>query len=1010
MNKRGKLCLVGFVLFILFNGRVWAKTETLYFQVDENCPPFSYGYNGDVYGYDVDLARLIFNVQDYDVQYTSAPWKEILNNIDNGKMHIISSIVKNEERKEKMLFTEPILKTYIGIFSMNDFDDMDLSDIAKYEIGVVEDYYEESILKNELNIRGYHKYETQEKLVKALMNGEIDIIFSNQIVIHNYIIQNNMEGIIFPQVTNLFPMDFCYGVSKDRPDLLKFINKRLTQLKKSGVYEDLYQQYFYQHSEDYGYRRRIKTLKTILSVFILLIIIVIGTRLYINYLKRKIKQEQNLSGNIIDNANAMIFIWEIDGHILSLNKFATRLTGYDSQDFVDQHWSTFIDFNGSNTSKEDIITQVSNNINIEGQILGFICKDGRVLDVNWNICSLIDDATRETYGIAIGVDMTDRIKVENELYQKVEELTATYEEITAMEEELRHQFDTLQIQQQALEKSEERYRLVIEGSEDGIWDWDIENDILFLPSQMKEMLGLSAHEESAVGEEFFKYIHSEDKEITCQKLEQHLNKETDVFNAEFRLVSKEGTCRWIYCSGKAIFDENGKPLRMAGSNTDITEKKKDQQKIRHLAYSDGLTGLLNKIMFEQILEEDMKEADIQGTKIAVLFLDLDNFKGVNDSLGHSMGDNLLKQVSTRLKDLASDNMHIARRGGDEFIISITGLSKHLEIESMADKIVRIFEQPFNIHYRHLYVTASIGIALYPDDSAKIQTLFRYADVAMYEAKEKGKNTFLFFTQVMHEKILRKHEMEQDLREAIQHNELELFYQPQVNIKTGELVAVEALLRWNHPTKGRISPMEFIPLAEETGLILPIGEWVLRTACRQRVEWLEQGIDKAYVYVNLSPCQIQQVNLVEMIKEILEETHCPSELLRLEITESMAIADLNGTINLLNQIESHGIKISLDDFGTGYSSLNYLNRLPVRTVKIDKSFIDNLLDDPNRGAIVKTIIELAHQLKMNVVAEGVELKKQLDILYSYGCDIVQGYYYSKPLPAKEARNYLLEARK
>ena len=448
--------------------------------------------------------------------------------------------------------------------------------------------------------------------------------------------------------------------------------------------------------------------------------------------------------------------------------------------------------------------------------------------------------------------------------------------------------------------------------------------------------------------------------------------------------------------------ERGMQIGAFGIARDITERKKAEDTIRDLAYHDALTGLPNRALFEDRLSVALAQAHRSRQMLAVMFLDLDRFKVVNDTLGHSGGDKLLKGVADDLQAILREGDTVARVGGDEFTFLLPGIANQEDAIDIAQRILDILRVPRLIDGQEFAITTSIGITVYPQDGADTDTLLRNADTAMYRAKERGRNNFQLYTPAMNAGVFERLSLENDLRHALERDELRVYYQPIAETQTGRIVAIEALLRWQHPERGIVNPDEFIPFAEETGLIVPIGEWVLREAMFQNRAWQDAGHRPMRVTVNLSARQLQQEDMVSIVARLLRETGLAPEHLQLEITESAVMKNVELIIAMLHQIRRMGVGVSLDDFGTGYSSLSYLKRFPIDSVKIDRSFVRDIATDPSDAAIVTTVIAMARNLNLKVIAEGVETPEQLEFLQKRGCDEYQGYLISRPVePAKIA---------
>lgn len=460
--------------------------------------------------------------------------------------------------------------------------------------------------------------------------------------------------------------------------------------------------------------------------------------------------------------------------------------------------------------------------------------------------------------------------------------------------------------------------------------------------------------------------------------------------------------KWL--SIVAVQDSNNKIQNYIAVSSDISERKAADERIHFMAHYDALTGLPNRVLLHDRLLQAILHAKRKNTKVAILFLDLDRFKIINDTLGHSVGDLLLQAVAKRLQKCVRATDTVARIGGDEFIIVLNDLVDSDLVGKVAQKIMTTIAESFLIREQELHTTTSIGISLFPADGVANEELISNADVAMYRAKENGKNTYQFFTSSMNTSSYERLTVENKLRRALERQEFILHYQPQVDSGAGKIIGAEALVRWQNPEIGLVPPDMFISLAEENGLIVPIGEWVLREACRQNAEWQKLGLPKLAVAVNLSAMQFHQKNLTDMIAEALKETGLHSDWLELEITES-GIMKHGNAISTLNELRDMGIKLSIDDFGTGYSSLSHLKKFPLNKLKIDKSFVDDITTDQDDAAIASAIISMAKSLHLKVIAEGVENKEQLAFLQSQGCYEIQGYFFSRPLPAKDFKLFV-----
>lgn len=590
---------------------------------------------------------------------------------------------------------------------------------------------------------------------------------------------------------------------------------------------------------------------------------------------------------------------------------------------------------------------------------------------------------------------------ERNLRKSNEELGSLYEEVLASEEELRAQYESLEAAQQALQESEERYKLSLAGANDGLWDWDFVANEVYMSERCSELVGLDRQRVGGLDGFLAKAVPAGERRKVLAALRSHLQGKTPHFAYEHRLHTPGGV-KWIVTRGKALMDEAGRPVRMAGSITDISERKAKEDLVRHMAYHDTLTGIANRAALNRELET-LADVGNEGRRGAILFIDLDNFKGINDTFGHSYGDKLLVVVSQRLRGIDDDRHFVARVGGDEFIVLLEGASRGQAAE-YADRLLAVFTNPLSINGKSVYVTVSIGLTMFPDDGTSAEELFKNADLAMYKAKEFGKNRYVFFDRSMDELVRQKTMIEHDLRAAIPNGELRLWYQPYVEAATGRVRGLEALIRWQRPDQ-MVMPGEFIKVAEETGLIVPIGDWVFRSACSFAADLRRRGIGHVVVSVNLSVVQLIRGDFVRWVREVLGETGVDPRDVALEITESVLMENFEANIDKLAEVRRLGVRIYLDDFGTGYSSLKYLRQLPVDIIKIDKSFVDDLNAAGGQREIIGSIISLAHRARQQVVAECVETRYQHEKLVKFKCDFVQGFYYSRPVAQQDVPGLL-----
>jgi diguanylate cyclase (GGDEF)-like protein/PAS domain S-box-containing protein len=557
--------------------------------------------------------------------------------------------------------------------------------------------------------------------------------------------------------------------------------------------------------------------------------------------------------------------------------------------------------------------------------------------------------------------------------------------------------------EKTLRESEQWYRNLIETARGGIWIIDQQLNTKFANKRIAQMLGYTPEEME--GMSIFNFMDREYGQI-CQDYLTHRQEGIKEIN-DFKFQCKDGTEMWAIVSATPQIDSQGKYMGSLAMITDITERKQNQSLIEYQAFHDHLTGLPNRVYFNQQLPLLLQNAAENNHKLAVMFLDIDRFKIINDTLGHAVGDILLQTAAERVKNCLRSEDVFTRWGGDEFTLIFPKIEHQETVAKIAQRILDALKATFTIDGHKLHISGSIGIGIYPDHGCDAETLLKNADAALYRVKESGRNNYQFYTAALNSQAEELLLIENELYQALQNQEFVLHYQPQINAKTGEIIGMEALLRWHHPQWGLVAPDKFIPLAEETGLIVPISEWVLKTACAQNKTWQNLGLGKFRVAVNISSRHFQEPKLLETVKKVLAETQLSPQYLELEITEYAAMINLEKTCRILDKLSRMGVNLSIDDFGTGYSSLAYLKHFPLDQLKIDKSFIDDLTHNLEDVGIVKAIITLAKGLNIKVMAEGVETIAQKQSLLKLGCEEMQGYLFSKPLSANEVACFLMD---
>ncbi|PKO13958.1 MAG: hypothetical protein CVU39_16385 [Chloroflexi bacterium HGW-Chloroflexi-10] len=598
----------------------------------------------------------------------------------------------------------------------------------------------------------------------------------------------------------------------------------------------------------------------------------------------------------------------------------------------------------------------------------------------------------------------------DKLLAQNEELSALNEELSATEEELRNNYSDLVKSQQLLSEREQRYQTLFNASNEGLWDFSINKNKIFYTKQFFQTLGYSEEDTVTFIKSPIESIHPDDQPKVQKAMDDYFSRKRQSNAVEYRLRSADGSYRWVRSKTIIDFDEKGQIQNAAGSLIDINDEKINLDQISFIANYDQLTKLPNRWNFQLHFQEQLNKSLELNISGAMVFLDLDNFKVFNESFGHKFGDTMLIKISEILQQINTENLFIARLGGDEFGLLMDNIQNRNQVNSFLDQLKAALNQPLRIDNMDILISASVGVCIFPENGNSMEDLFRNVDMAMYKAKQTGRNRHVYFSHELLKEKSKQLDLETQLFNALKNGEFYVEFQPQFNLKDQRISGLETLLRWQNPYLGLVAPIQFINIAEENGLIIPIGKWVLSQAFDFCKKINTNPNDKKIVAINLSSLQIIQSDFVESITNILKESDANPNAIAFEITETLLMTDFDANINKIKQLRDMGFRISLDDFGTGYSSLNYLLRIPATALKIDKSFIDDIVENEKVKHLTKSIIEIAHHLNLAVIAEGVETRAQVIELENSDCDIIQGYYFSYPLNEKDTGDFLLNNKK
>lgn len=1037
MKRCNFMLLVSIVLIIALPAAAHAERQEIKYQAELDYPPYKYSQNGYLTGFDIDLTSLIFEKQNYLIKYSTGEWETTYQQLIKGDIDTTGLMAVSEERKKDTLFSKPVIKSYISVYARKALtQSVNMSTLKQYKIGVGKDQYSETVLHGKAGISSYIEYATVPEALDALQKGEIDLLFENQGVVDYLIVERGLSGKIIRKMGNLYPENVAYGISKSSPELVPYINARLDQLQRSGAFEELYQQYFFAHSDYYKSMIHRRIISGAVIGFCVLLSGIFIVRMYIRRLRRTIYSEQKFFENVIEHTGMIVWAVNGDKKIVRFNQYAEMMTGLREKEVIGRSIDDLSGLKGSGVLFRELLTKAVYKDYVSDVELKLPdhSPDARYFSIRTTLIQGMDQKAGDFY-VLVGLDVDHRKQNELKLQQSYEDLESTYEELSAAEVELQEQLHKLGI-------SERRFRLASEGSGAYMWELDFKTGLYKLSDRWYEVMGYNEAEINSFEGGALSIIHPDDQETARKARQDHLEGLTPIYETEYRMRSKDNQYLWFEVRGKAIVNPRDNMVMFLGSLIDISKRKQaefklnnsyqeleatyeqltatqqelvgqydmlveNQKNMHRMAYVDSLSNLPNRLSLLETMEHYFRRP---GGKAALLFVDTDNFKYINDTLGHKSGDILIRKASERLQSLVHEGAMLSRLGGDEFVIFIRDAENREEVLQLAEDIMRAFRKSFLIGESNLYVSASIGISFYPEDGETTEEILKNADVAMYRAKEAGKSTYVVYDKSMHTSFNERMNIEKHLRSAMNNNEFELHYQPQVDIRTGLISGFEALIRWNSPVLGFVSPLSFIKIAEDSRLIIYIGEWVLREASSFMKSVHERTGVPYKISVNISIIQLLQDDFVEMVLDSLAESGLEPSCLELEITESIFMESFDSTVSKLEFLKSRGIRIALDDFGTGYSSLSYLQHLPISTLKMDKKFIDSLEEKGYSQSFVQTIIILGHKMGLDVVAEGVEDAGQLAFLKESGCDKVQGYLISRPVPKRKVKELLEPQRR
>ena|GEM_PF-842850 len=939
-------------------------------ETDGELPPYRVMTKEGLAGFEIDLYNAIFRDSPYLLRFQAEIWGTDITHEGPPAAELLGWKEVGAEISDRIDLTAPVYFYRYGAFTRPDLTArLNLDSLGAYEVGVTKNSFPLRSLRSR-GFTGVRSFENGEEALRALLDGTIEVLFDD-VVSSRYIqTQQGADKFTLYHPELEVPVPVSIGVRKGNAALLFFINKRLETMKKNGEYEMIYGNHFLSHSPFYENRRREIAFKT--AAALVAIFSVLGAFAAFLYYRQLllVEREKAFADTLIENAMSFILIWDENLNIVRANTRVERVLGYTKDELEDM--------------KASDIIQMPNSIANYSLTMRMKPRSGDAIDVFWDINRFSRDDGKHRFVMAAGSDITEIVSLRRSLETSLEKLR----------------------------ESERRFELATSGGNVGIISCDMEKNEVYISPVGYKLLGYSKHPSNLTNEEWLSRIHPEDIDIFQLNVFSVENAASQNPSSEIRIRRKDGEYKWFLFSFKALLNDLGRMTVLSGAFLDIDERKRMELLTRRLAFEDPVSGTRNRHYLMTEGEKLLIKAQRNNLGVGLIIFDIDGFKLLNMEKGTAAGDRLLREVGTRAKALLGTVGLLARLSGDEFICLLPvdsgpGVTDKLSaaIAALKNAIMKIDAAKYGMKS----VTVCAGSSLFPLDSTELSGLIENASVSLVAAKGQGPSSMKIYDSNVKNSARRDEILRRDIQNLIQNNQLETYYQPKIDLSTGLICGAEALARWNHPDFGVIRPDYFIKIAEDIGVITAVDTFLIRETCAQNVRWQSLGLRPIRIAVNMSAEGFFSEKALDTVRSILDETKLDAKWLEIELTESQAMHDIQKAIASMRKLEKLGVMVSLDDFGTGYSSLNYMKKLPIKMIKLDRSFILDIESNPTSQMIVNTIVQLSKKLNLKVTVEGVENSLQELHLKNIGCEYAQGYLYSKPVPADKFE-LLLRSRK